>query len=86
MIARATGTVNGKESELLLVGLSAENIARMMLNEPITVTEEKHPGALPKGWTMVLMYGESEQEMMRLMKEGGLIGQHTKSRIDPRLT
>lgn len=56
---------------MLLLGLSGENITRMMANEPVSVDVGKLPG-MPK-MQIVIMAGKTEEEIADRLRAAGLI-------------
>jgi len=83
MIIARSRTGTGKE--LLILGLSRANIERMTSGKPVHVKEATHGEGIPDGWEIVIMFGETEQEMQKQFVEAGMIGPETKVNIDPRL-
>jgi hypothetical protein len=78
---------NGNSADgrkLLLLGLSAENVKRLLLNQPITLNSTTHQGT-PEGWTIVIMFGNTELEIHALLKAKGVIDAQTEIKIDERL-
>ena len=83
MIIARSKTGTGKE--LLIFGLSRVNVERMMAGKPVHIRKESHGDGIPDGWEVVIMFGETEQEMQKQFAKAGMIDQHTKVNIDPRL-
>lgn len=81
IIARAT-TDHG---ELLILGLSAINVTRMMAGKPIVIREKTHGEGVPKGWEIMIFTGETEVQMQDALQKAGVIGPETKINVDPKL-
>lgn len=69
----------------LLIGLSRENVKRLTEGKPIDVNPQKHPGVLPDGWSIGILFGETEMAILAELKKLGVIGPETIQNIDPRL-
>ena len=82
MIARNNETPG---REFLLIGLSKENIARLQEGKPIQIQRSTHGDGVPDGWTIAIMYGETELAMHDALKGAGVLRPDTKINIDPRL-
>jgi len=74
-----------KKAQIIMLGLSRENINRMLDGKPVHVREETHGEGIPAGWEIVIFFGETEKEMHEMFIKGGMIGPETKMKIDPRL-
>lgn len=59
--------------EGLLLGLSAENLRRLKLGDPIHVTKETHGEGIPDGWDLLITYGETEKDMCDELEKHGLL-------------
>lgn len=75
IIARGT-TDTGKE--LLLFGLSRENIKRLLDGKPMHVRREAHGEGVPEGWEIGIFFGETEADCARVLRQAGLITDDTK--------
>jgi hypothetical protein len=71
--------------ELLLLGLSRENVQRLTDGQPIRLTRKTHGDGIPDKWTIGIMFGETERDMAELLRQEGLITPETKTYVDPRL-
>lgn len=60
---------------LLLLGLSGENITRMMADEPVSVDVGKLPG-MPQ-MQVVIIAGKTEDDIADQLRSAGLIGGDT---------
>lgn len=87
IIARAFGEskADGSPGELLILGLSDHNVARLLAGKPIRITQETHGNGVPAGWSIMIFHGKTEDEMAQMLKEGGAIGPDTEIRRDPKL-
>jgi hypothetical protein len=81
IIARATD----KDSELLILGLSRENVTRLLDGQPIRIRRKTHGDGVPEGWEIIILWGETESTMHAAFVKHGLIGPETKIHRDPRL-
>lgn len=76
----------GSEKEpILLLGLSRANLERLQAGDPIVLTRKTHGEGIPEGWTISIMFGETEREMVKALSRAALIGPDTEFKIDPRL-
>lgn len=66
----ASGTEGDRE--LLLLGLSRANVDALVAGKPIKMTPHSHPG-MPKGLTICIMFGETEQAMHDELKGLGAL-------------
>ncbi len=75
-----------QDTTLILVGLSDENVKRLLQGKPIYIGE-KHAGqgALPPGYELGIMHGKTEQDIYDQFKAEGLIKETTIVTKDPRL-
>jgi hypothetical protein len=81
IIARA-----GKdETELLILGLSRTNVARLVSGQPIHIRRETHGDGVPDGWEILIVFGENERAIQVDFEKQGLIGPETQIHRDPRL-
>ena len=70
IIARAgmTGT-----DELLVLGITRRNVEELLKGRPIRLTTETHGAGIPLGWTIAIVFGETEAAIAEdLRKAGGL--------------
>lgn len=78
----------GSDSEggqAFILGLSRGNIELLMGGKPIRLTQETHGKGVPDGWTIVILYGETEQSMADDLARTGAILPTTEVIHDPRL-
>lgn len=78
MIARGH-LAHDRATEFLMLGLSRENINRLIAGKPIVVKKDTHGDGVPDGWEIVILFGETELEKV------GFVKPDTKVTIDPRL-
>lgn len=81
IIARATSG----SGEFLIIGLSRDNINRLVDGNPIQTTPKAHGDGIPEGWSILLMFGETEADIHRELAGAGMIDDNTKVIVDPRL-
>ena len=67
----------------LILGMSKANVHRLTHGEPITLTDKIHH--LPKGWSILILYGDTELDIAAQLKKAGAIGSSTQIKVDPRL-
>jgi hypothetical protein len=78
VMIRARGRTGGGE-DLVVLGLSHENVARLFADEPIVVrTAEPAPAgvALEGGPVIVILAGSDERAIVDKLTAAGLIGPH----------
>lgn len=63
------------EEKLLIIGLSAANVRRLLLKKPILIRREIHGDAVPDDWKIMIMAGETEEDIVTELKRRGLIGE-----------
>lgn len=78
--ATATGA-NGEE--IILLGITRENVTRLMKGQPIRVTAETHPG-FPVNRVIMICFGETERTLTEQLKSS--ISDETKVVMVPRPT
>ncbi len=71
-------------TEMLLLGLTRENVKRLVDRQPIHVRRATHGEGVPANWEIVLMFGETELAMQAELKAAGAIRPETKVHVDPR--
>jgi hypothetical protein len=71
--------------QILILGLSQENIDRLSKGQPMHVSREKHGDGVPDGWEILILYGKTEADIHRQLAEAGAIGEETQIFKDPRL-
>lgn len=74
-----------ERGQILLIGLSRENVKRMLAGQPVRITNEKHKAGLPEDWEIAIMFGETEQDMYNMLQKSGLVRPDTEMILDPRL-
>jgi hypothetical protein len=77
---RGTGK-DGKETEIMIIGLSHENLNRLKQGQPITCKASDF--GCSGNIQIIIFSGDTEQSMTRDVQE--LIGPETNVSIDPRL-
>lgn len=83
MIAQASG----EGRNILILGLTPQNIASILHGNPLMVSERTNApkGSIPGGIEIMICVGASEKALLDQFKQEGLIGTETKHHIDPRL-
>ena len=82
MLARGTNKNGG---ELLVLGLTSENVRRLAAGMPMHISQETHGEGVPKGWEILIIHGPDEAWLQRKLTEEGAVGPETKVNVDPRL-
>jgi hypothetical protein len=77
------GRGDSKDGELLILGLSRENVKRLQEGKPMSLSRAIHGDGIPEGWHILIMFGETEQDMQRELNFA--ITAETKIHRDPRL-
>ena len=77
----AEGERNGRR--LIVFGLSAENLRRLQADQPMLITPETHPCAIPNT-EIVIIYGATAQAIAERLRSLGAINEHTKQITVPR--
>jgi len=79
-----TAVAHGKDGEKIIVlGITAENVTRLMKGMPIRVTPESHPG-FPKDVVILITFGQTEKAITEQLAP--LISGETKIIGVPRST
>lgn len=81
VIARGTY----EKEEMILLGLSLENVRRLVGGEPILLRRETHGDGIPEGWQISIIYGRTEADIAKQFSAAGMITKDTKIHRDPRL-
>jgi hypothetical protein len=82
IIARSMTPETGEE--LLLFGLARVNIEQLLRGNPIRITCETHGAGVPLGWTIWIMFGETEKSIMEELREAGVFSPDLKVMAMPR--
>ncbi len=61
------------DDQFLLMGLSRENIDRLVKGEPIVIRREVHGEAIPELWKIVIMFGETENQIAAELRKSGML-------------
>ena len=61
------------DDQFLLIGLSRENIDRLVKGEPIPITRDVHGEAIPELWKIALMFGETENQIAFKLRKAGML-------------
>jgi predicted peroxiredoxin len=73
------------DQTFLLIGLSRENVARLVAGLPIALNRSSHGDAVPAGLTIFITYGATEMAMKAELEKLNVITKDTKVTVDPRL-
>lgn len=69
------------DSDKIILGLSEENVKRLKQDQPIRVQLSE----LGLKGEVFIIYGKTELDMQKQLREVGLISKDTEIKIDPRL-
>jgi hypothetical protein len=75
----ALGEANGGAEQAIILGLSKRNVESIMNPGPdgkprgIKLTRQSHGRGIPEGWQIVLVYGETEAEIVKNLKDIGAL-------------
>ena len=64
---------NDKYKDGFILGLSKENVNRLVAGEPIAIRRETHGEGVPEGMAIVIIYGKTEQEIYLSLKTEGVV-------------
>lgn len=73
------------EEKLLIIGLSATNVRRLLLKQPILIRREIHGDAVPEDWKIMILAGENEDAIVAELKQRGLVGEESSQIIQKNL-
>ena len=59
----------------IMLGLTAENVKRLIIGEPIRITPETHGAHIPKDVAIGIIYGETREVIAHDLKSQGLAGE-----------
>ena len=76
---------NETGKKVLILGLSQGNIDRLTKGQPILVSQETHGKGVPEGLEIAVLFGETEQSLLKQMQDSGAVGSHTKVHRDLKL-
>ena len=81
IIARAgmTGT-----DELLVLGITRHNVEELLKGRPIKLTTETHGAGIPLGWTIAIVFGETEAAIAEDLRQAGGLTKDTIVTAMPR--
>jgi hypothetical protein len=77
-----TGRLTRGETQVLLLGLSEENVRRLQARQPILCRPATH-GGIPEGWELWIMYGDNEGALLAELKQVGMVGPDTELLTHP---
>lgn len=79
----AKGTMG--DDTFVLLGLSRENITRLLSGQPMSISRRSHGDGVPDGLVIGIMFGETEDEMKRVLEKADIVNEQTNIFRDPRL-
>lgn len=76
---------NGKMrgDDVLVLGVTAGNVQRLMKDQPILVSRETHGAGVPDGLKILIVYGSDEKDLVRKLKPA--FEPDMKVYVEPRL-
>jgi len=75
---------HAKKGPVLILGMSAGNVTRLIGGEPIVLTQEKHR-LPPECGEICIVYGVTEEAIAEQLKVSGMMNEKTVVHVDPRL-
>lgn len=83
ILGRGTNRENGKE--LLIIGLSAHNLAELIRGNPAYIRKEIHGNGVPDGWEILIIGGDTEESLAKdVLKCHPNVPIHEEPRLDPK--
>ena len=79
----ARGKMEG--DELLMLGLSHQNVRRLLSGEPIHIHRSSHGDGIPKGWRILICAGETEKSIESDFRKAGVVDEATPRIVERRL-
>jgi len=73
----ARGTKDG--NDVLILGVSDENVVRLVKGEPIHIRRITHGDGCPDGWEIFLVHGKTERDIVAGLKAVGVITEETNT-------
>ncbi len=80
LTARGTGPDG---NQVIILGLSRANIEKLTAGKPIRVCRKTHGEAIPAGWEIVILFGETEQALFDDLKDIGALANAEVERLPP---
>lgn len=71
----AKGEYDGED--MVMLGLSHENVTRLLNNQPIVVQRKTHGDAIPDGLTIIVVADVTEEKIAEKLKRAGLVDDMT---------
>lgn len=75
----------GEKNEMLLLGLSHENISRLLGGQPIHLSRRTHGDAMPDDLEIFIIAGITEEAMAQQLREAGIVNDMTLIFKDKRM-
>lgn len=72
------------DGELLLLGITRRNVEELLKGHPIRLTTETHGAGVPLGWTIGIIFGETEATIAADLRAAGAVDDATKVMAMPR--
>lgn len=64
------GQTNDTNKEVLLLGVTDDNIKALTSGKPIKVSRETHGPGIPEGWVIVIVHGKTVNELAAVLTQG----------------
>lgn len=74
---------DGSGDQVFVMGLSKMNLENLKAGRPMRITRETHGGVIPKGWEILILYGETEEVILNGLKEAGLVDDKSEVTGEP---
>ncbi len=79
-----TGRGTGPDgNQVVILGLSRANVEKLTAGQPIRVCRQTHGEAIPAGWEIVILFGETEQSLFDDLKDIGALAATEIKRLPP---
>lgn len=72
-------------SKILLLGITAENVIRLVGGKPMYITRKTHGKGVPEGLSIAILYGDTEQQIFKMLQDAGAVLPETKVVVEPKL-
>lgn len=64
------GATNDETKQVLLLGVTDDNVKALTSGMPIRVSRETHGPGIPEGWLIVIVHGKTTTELARTVMSG----------------
>lgn len=68
---------------ILILGLSLENVRRLVSNRPMLLRRETHGDGVPEGWEILILYGDTEGAIEQRLIAAGCLSADVTRTVDP---